>query len=373
MDLTGVKIISSDDHLQEPADLWARRMPKNLRDRAPQVVRLPDGGDAWVMDNNPPRAFGVLVSAGRRPDQLKDGGLTWADVPRGSYDPDERLKAMDLDGISVTVLYPNVTLDPFMCLVKLGPDVEQPILRAYNDHLAEFCSTDRKRLIGIGVVPTQDIAQAVAELQHIAKLGLKGALIPVAPPKADWNDPMYEPIWTAAEDLGLVLSIHGGKPRGLPTRNELAKQPGGNLVYMHIARVSIMEAFAYLFWSGVFERHPKLKFVSVEGDIGWLPYYKQRSIDISKKHGAWAGAKLQYPAAHWFGKSFFATFEDDRVGIEQRERIGIDTLLWASDFPHSSTTWPESAKAIGHTFAGVPDDEVRKIVSSNARALYRLD
>jgi predicted TIM-barrel fold metal-dependent hydrolase len=370
----GVPIISADDHLQEPADLWQKRLPAGLRERAPRLVRLEDGSDGWATPGNPTRPLGILVMAGTRNEEKKDSGVTWADVPRGSYDPTARLAAMDEDGIRTTVLYPNVCLDFFMDQFTLDPAMMAPVYAAYNDHISEFCAVAPERLIGIGLVPLDTIESGVAELRRIEKLpGLRGTLLPIIPPGGrDWNDASFEPIWATAEDLGIVISIHGGRPRGLPRRSDLAKMPGGNLIYMQLGPFSTAETFAYLFWSGVFERHPSLKIVSVEGGVGWLPYFKERGEDIIERHGGWAGSPIKYPPGYWFGKSFFATFEQDRSGLALRDQIGVDTMMWASDYPHSATTWPESQKAIAETFAGVPDAEREKITSGNAPRLYNL-
>jgi predicted TIM-barrel fold metal-dependent hydrolase len=368
-----IRIISADDHLQEPPDLWTTRLPKSLRERGPRVIRLQDGSDAWAVEGAQPRPFGILVQAGKKHEEKKDSGLTWADVPKGAWDPDARVADMDLDRIEATFLYPNVGLDFFMAQVKLAPDLIGPVCRAYNDYLSEWCVTHRKRLFGCGLVPCDNVDEAVAELKHIAKLpNMKGALIPVIPPGEDWNHPKYEPIWQTAEDLGVIISIHAGRARGLPQRNDIYKMPGGALIYMQLGRLSIMETFAYLFWSGVFERHPKLKFVSVEGDIGWLPWFADRGDGVIKRHAGWAGQKMEHPPRYWFGRSFFATFEEDIPGIKLRHDIGIEALMWASDYPHSATTWPESAKSIEETFVGVPEPELRKIVHDNAAKLYGI-
>ena len=368
-----IKLVSADDHVQEPADLWATRLPRSLRDRAPRVVRLPDGGDAWSVPGYPPRPFGILIAAGTgRKD--KSTGLTWDDCPRGAYDPDARLKDMDLDGIHASILYPNVCLDFFMGQVAVEPDLFGPVCRAYNDFLSEFCSTHLGRLGGGGLVPLYDLAEAEAEMRHIARLpGMKGVLFPVQPPEKDWNDLRYERIWATAADLGLIIHVHTGKPRGLPNRLEMLEQHAGMQIYYQLGRLSMIETFGFIFWSGVLERHPQLRFVSVEGDIGWLPSFKVRGEGLMAKHQRWTESDLQYPPGHWFGTNFFATFEEDRLGVELRHHTGIETLLWASDYPHSATTWPESAKSIEETFAGVPAEEIRKIVSENSARLYGFD
>ncbi len=318
----------------------------------------------------PPRPFGILIAAGTGRN-ARATGFTWDDCPRGAWDPDARLKDMDLDGIQATVLYPNVCLDFFMRQVDLEPDLFGPVCRAYNDFLSEFCATDPRRLAGVGLVPMYEVDEAIAEMRHIAKLpGMKGVLFPVQPPKNDWNDLGYDPVWRTAAELGLIVHFHAGKPRGMPLRGEMEKQNAGIQIYDQLGRLSLIETFGYIVWSGVFLRHPSLKVVSVEGDIGWLTYFLERGAGLMKKHERWTGQQVEQPPSWFVGRNFFATFEEDRLGVQLRHLIGLGGLLWASDYPHSATTWPESKKAIDETFADVPQDEVRRMVAENSAALY---
>jgi predicted TIM-barrel fold metal-dependent hydrolase len=374
MSLTdNVRIISADDHVQEPADLWTTRLPKALRERAPHLAKLPDGSDAWEVPGYPPRPFGIQVVAAAGGD-IKQSRIAWADCPKGTYEPGARLTAMDQDGIHATVLFPNVSLLFFMRQIDPAPDLYAPLCRAYNDWLSEFCSTDTRRLGGVGLIPLWDVAEAVAEMQRVAKLpGMKGVLLPISPLKNDWNDLRYEPIWKSAAEIGLVVHFHAGKPRGMPLQGEMEKQNSGMQIFIQIGRISLMETFGYVLWSGVFARHPDLKVVSVEGDIGWLPYFIERGAKLMKRHQRWTGQEVGQPPGYYVGRNFFATFEEDRLGVQLRHITGIDALMWASDYPHSATTWPKSREAIEETFAGVPADEVRRIVSDNAARIYRFN
>jgi len=364
------RFISADDHVQEPPDLWEKRLPKSLRDRAPKMIKLPDGGEAWDIPGHPPKPFGIQVvaAAGRG---IKESRLTWAECPKGAYEPDARLAAMDQDGIQATVLFPNVCLTFFIRQIDLAPDLFAPVCRAYNDFLSEFCSANPKRLGGVGLIPLYDVDEAVAEMKRVAKLpGMKGVLLPIYPPKNDWNDLGYEPLWSTAEELGLVVHIHAGKPRGMPKQSEMEKQNSGMQIYIQMGRMSLMETFGYILWSGVFARHPGLKVVSVEGDAGWLPYFIERGAKLMKRHQRWTGQEVGQPPSYYVGRNFFATFEEDRLGVQLRHITGVGALLWASDYPHSATTWPKSKEAIEETFAGVPADEVRRMTWDNSAKLY---
>ena len=374
MTTAGKRIISADDHLQEPADLWQRRMPAKLRDQAPRLVDMEDGGQGFQIADQPPRPLGILVMAGQPPDQFKDGGLTWGDVPKATYDPTSRLEAMDADGIYATVLYPNICLDPMMDQVRLEPEVATSIYRVYNDHISEFCSHDTNRLLGAALLPLDDVQVAVGELERVAKLaGIRAALLPIIPPSGrEYNDPYFEPLWDAANEIGLPLSIHAGRPRALPNRHEVMKMPGGAAVYMHIGPFSIPETFAYIIWTGVFDRYPNLKIVCVEGGIGWLAFYKQRAQQVFDRHRNWIGHGLKTGPDEWFGRNIFATFEEDAAGLQSLDLIGHGTVMWASDYPHSETTWPRSRQAIEESFQGLAEDRTRQIVHDTAAALYGI-
>jgi predicted TIM-barrel fold metal-dependent hydrolase len=208
-------------------------------------------------------------------------------------------------------------------------------------------------------------------MRRVAKLpGMKGVLFPIYPMRNDWNDLAYEPLWSTAEELGLIIHIHTGKPRGMPKQPEMEKQNSGMQIYIQLGRMSIMETLGYILWSGVFARHPGLKVVSVEGDIGWLPYFIERGAKLMKRHTRWTGQEVEHPPSHYMGRNFFATFEEDRLGVQLRHITGVDTLLWASDYPHSQTTWPKSRETIDETFAGVPAEEVRRMTWDNSARLY---
>ncbi len=368
------RIISSDDHIQEPPDLWSQRLPARLRPMAPRLVELPGGGQGFQIADQPPRPLGILVMAGRPPGEIKDRGLTWADVPKGSYDAAARLRDMDRDGIEATVLYPNICLDPMMDQVRLPPELAREVYRVYNDHLSDFCRTSPGRLAGAALVPMDTIEDAAAELQRAAALpGIRAALLPIIPPSGrEWNDPYFEPFWAAAAETGLPLSIHAGRPRGLPNRSQVMRMRAGPAVYMHIGPFSTAETLAYIMWTGVFDRHPRLRIVSVEGGIGWLAFFKERAERVYRKHASWTAHGIRTRPSAWFGTNLFATFEEDAAGLHAVELIGAETLLWASDYPHSETTWPRSREAIAAQFRDVPAAVTDKIVGGNAARLYRL-
>jgi uncharacterized protein len=372
-----MKIISADDHLAETPDLWEKRLPKGLREKGPRFVQLPGGGDGWLMPGAPaPRPLGLDVMAGRKYEDYQASGIRWQDVRPGCYEPSARLKDMDEGGIWGTVLYPNVGLG-FGGGRGFSGDWEMAIacMRAYNDHLSEFCSHNLNRLAGAALVPMASTESAVAEVQRAGKLpGIRAAMLPVFPAdEKEWNHPDYEPLWSALEGNSLAISIHISEKRGQKIAPWAMAHPGGAETMINTITLGTAEAFSYMMWSGVFDRHPKLKVVSVESGIGWLGYFRERANNVYKRHRYWTHSKLQHEPGEYFGRNIFATFEEDLVGIRTRDMIGVDALLWSSDYPHTDTSWPKCRENIDEHFVGVSEMDKRKVIAENAARVYGFD
>jgi predicted TIM-barrel fold metal-dependent hydrolase len=383
------RIISADDHVQETPDLWERRLPPGLRSKAPKVIRLDDGGAAWAWGNNPPRPLGMDVWAGREIRDERDiETVPWEKVYRGTYDPDERLNAMNRDGISASVLYPNFSRAFVgMWLTDAGPggadrldsELALACIQAYNDHIAEFCTADKRRLVPVGIVPMESVETAVLEIRRMAAKGVRSGLIPPEPGRGRfWNDPQFEPIWQTMDELGMVISLHLGVQSGirlpahLPTATGVP--PGSAETMSTLARMLMALPVTTLLWSGIFDRYPKLKLAAVETDVGWLAYVKQRAEWVYKNF-PWRWHRkpnLKNPPGYYFGHNLFATFQEDLAGIQSRNLTGVDALCWSSDFPHPETTWPNTRDTLKEQFQGIPQDDVEKLVAGNCARLFEI-
>jgi len=369
-----LKIISADDHLSETPDLWEKRLPKGLREKGPKFITLETGGQGWMMPGaEAPRPLGLDVMAGRKFDEYKVSGVRWDEVRPGCYDPEARMKDMDIGGVWATVLYPNAALG-FGGGRGFSGDWEMATacMRAYNDHLSEFCAVNPKRLAGAALLPMNSVENAVAEVERVGKLpGIRAVLVPVYPADdKEWNHPAYEPLWSALEAHGLSASIHIAEKRGQKVAPWGIAHPGGVETMINTITLGTAESFAYMLWSGVFDRHPKLTVVSVESGIGWLGYFRERANNVYKRHRYWTHSVVKNEPGSYFGKNIFATFEEDLVGIRTRDVIGVDTLLWSSDYPHTDTSWPKCRENIEEHFADVSDADKRKVVSENAARVY---
>ncbi len=374
-------IVSADSHMMEPADLWKTRLDSGLRGRAPEVVRNPDP-DAptflFVAEGAPPFPVAGGFAAGRSGDELKEFMNEGYEAARPSgWDPVERIKDQEVDGIDAEVLYPTLGMTIFSM-----PDaqLQRACFTAYNDWLAEFCSHDPRRLYGVGLISLEDLDLAVADVERIAKQGMKGAMIWGSPPEdRPYSDRAYDPFWQAAAEHQLPVSLHiiTGRGRQAERLGDAMKKWGGGLqrnpgvTYITVIH-EIQESLATLVFGGVLERFPELRIVSAENDIGWLPHIMYRMDHAYEKYGAMLPEKLPLRPSEYVRRQVWATFQDDAVGAATYDLFGADNYMWASDFPHSDSTFPESHAWIDKNFAGVPDAVRRKMVYSNAVELYRM-
>src|SRR5919204_5505067 len=200
------RIISADSHVNPPKDLWTNAASGTLRDRAPRVESTPQG-DFWIVDSQISGAIGLDASAGRKPEEFKAFGLTYKDMRPGSYDPKARLEDMELDGVFAEVLYFGGPVTQY----PKDPALRRYIVQRYNDWMVELSEAAPGRLIGLGHVPLVDLDEGCAELERIAKLGLRGFHVDPFPDarggKPLW-DPAYEKLWGLVEETGLPMSFH---------------------------------------------------------------------------------------------------------------------------------------------------------------------
>ena len=367
-------VISSDSHVFEPPDLWTRRIDSEFRERAPRMLRL-DGSDQLVVEKDQVIAgIGLISNAGARfetPEQISTQGR-FEDVHVGGYDPDQHIKDMKIDGVSGEVLYPSQGLFYFKVI---DSPLMSAIFRAYNDWLSEFCNTDPGRLKGIAMINLDDVGEGVMELQRAAKMGLAGAMITEYPNEdRRYDSPEYEPLWAAAQDLSMPLSLHTATRREGPTRsagNNTVRDASGRATKVFYPAASMCD----MIFSGVFERYPGLKLAIVEFELSWVPYLLT-SMDytyIERHEEATHRFKDGVLPSDFFHNNVYLSFQEDAVGIRMRDIIGVDNLMWGSDYPHSESTFPYSRKILGEILAGVPEDEQARIVGANAANLYGFD
>ena len=361
-------IISADSHVTEPPDTYTARIDRRFADRAPRLVRDAQRGDVFVVDGvTKTIPMGLIAGAGRPAESLRMFGAKWEDLHRGGYDPDVRLSDQDRDGVAAEVIYPTVG----MLLCNHGDfDYKKACFDAYNLWIAEYCAAHPDRLIGIGQTAMRSVEEGIEDLRTIRSLGLRGVMMPGTPAVSDYDDPIYAPFFDAAVDLGLPLSFHilteGAGTPGLRSRGP--KLNG----FLTIIR-GCQDIIGVFVLGGVFERHSKLRIVSVEADAGWVPHYMYRMDHAYSRHRYWlpAGTITRMPS-EYFREHVYTTFQDDWTAFQVKDLCNIRRLLWANDFPHSDSTWPNSQAVLAEQTAHMTEDEKNLVLHDNVAELYGI-
>lgn len=363
-------LMSADSHTVEPADLFTTRIASKFRDDAPRVESR-EHGDYYLVKDMPARPLGfegamMAEYASDRAAVSKWRGFRFADNRPGGWDPAARLADQDLDGVSAEVIYTGQGLNWLR-----APDSEYAFAcaRVYNDWAIELASGASNRLISIAAIPNHGpIEWLIAEAERAARTGHRGVMMLDHAPARPFNNPEWDPFWAACQDLGLPVSLHAGGRSPF----DFGHGRGAGGINGTLSKCSPIAALPELIWGGVPQAFPNLKFVIVEGGLGWVAHVVGYMDHWWKAHGPWQNPRLAEPPSAYFGRQFWVTFEDDRAGILTRELLNLDHLMWGSDYPHVEGVWPRSRAQIEHDFAGVPEDEVRRIVALNCAALYGI-
>ena len=290
----------------------------------------------------------------------------------GEFDPIERLKDMDTDGVEAEVLYSDIEAGAAFNAMKHGGRLAA--FRAFNDAALEFASADPKRLLVVYLVPIVDIDEAVGEVERLAREGARAFMLPLYPTDlglSPYFDASYAPLWSAIEETGIPISQHVGANEALWHILQYDTTPAKG-IFQSLPPVFMAEVLANWIVGGVFERHPRLRVVLVEAGLGWIPYFLERLDTMKKRHGWDHYEMLSELPSHYWRQNMLATFEEDTYGVSQRHRLGIDNLMWATDYPHPDSTWPHSQKVLETHFADVPTEEARAMIGATAARLYRL-
>lgn len=356
-------IVSADCHVQEPNDFLSARMPARYQDRLPGIVL---GGDGSKMQK----------TEGFRPIRLSSLKFEGEDLERSESGrtPEERLAALERDGVDCEILFPNKGLT-----VWATPDSEfsQAMCRAWNDWAWETLGPYNARLSPMACIAAGDIEGSIKEVQRVARLGFRGLALPCKPvwgapdhEHPNYNLPEFEPLWAAIQDADLPMTFHVSTGRDPRT----ARGHGGAVInYAVHSLAPTMEPLINLCASGVIERFPKLRFGSIEAGIGWVPWALTAMDEAYHKHHMWVRPKLRNLPSDYFRSNGFASFGEDRPGLSLMREFGLaDNFLWANDFPHHEGTWPHSAAAIERTMGELTDTDRAKVLGLNAARIFKF-
>jgi uncharacterized protein len=386
----GVRIVDADAHMTERHDLFTERAPKGYEDRVPHVVKI-DGMDTWVIDGHTfgkAGSGGTIDHDGTKHPYIESQGGSWSidDVHRAAWDPAERLKVMDAFGIDSQVIYPNAIGIGGQNLVNTVKDPSLVLLcvQLYNDALAEVQEESNDRLLPMPIMPAWSIDDCVREAQRCAAMGYRGVNMTSDPQDSgspDLGSTAWDPFWDVCEDLRLPVHFHiGASQTSLsyfgttfwPSQDDYVKPAiGGASLFQNNSRLLINSAY-----SGMFDRHPNLKMVSVESGIGWIPFMLE-AMDYELEENAPEHAKkLQKLPSEYFRDHWYATvwFENGRGNLQQLiDNVGEDNVMFETDFPHPTCLYPSPLAAVGEKIGALRPETQRKVMGDNAVELYRID
>jgi len=353
-------LISADDHLDVhamPPDVWSSRLPKEWRERGPHVEET-DDGPWWVCDGR------RVAPSGRK----EKGYISANEHGFRPGQPQTRLEDMDRDGVQAQVVY-----GPTCTHLQLDDAaLHEQVARAYNDWAAEFQREAPDRLILLPDIPPYDPQAARQELERCASLGHRGAILGSTVGR---GEPLFEeswlPFWDAANEIGFPIHVHLTAKGGL---HSLTPKLGSWRMPAMVAVVTMQldEVLAGMIFSGTLEQRPNVKFVMGEAGLGWIPYVIERLDHELHKYGSKINDhKIGMLPSEIFARQVFTTYEDEKLGVELIPRIGVDNVMWASDYPHGDSTWPHSRKALAESPLAQHGPEIlRKVTCDNAARVY---
>jgi predicted TIM-barrel fold metal-dependent hydrolase len=281
---------------------------------------------------------------------------------------------METDGLSAEVLYPTNLLPHFaMDDAKL----QEACFQAYNNWLIDYCKVAPNRLIGIAAISVYDIDGAVKELERCAKAGLRGSIIWQAPhPDLPFHSEHYNKFWAASQDLNLPVNLHILTGHGYHKETVFGNKRTGVEAYrgsVNLKLKEIIDAFFELIFYGVMERYPKLRFVSVENEIGWMPFMLQQWDYYYNRFKKVNPPPIDKNPSEYFNRQVYGTFFRDTAAGRSFEWWGQDNCMWSNDYPHGNSTWPESRKYIDRDLGHLPADIRKKLVCANVARLYDME
>jgi predicted TIM-barrel fold metal-dependent hydrolase len=367
------KIVSVDDHLIEHPRVWLDRLPERHRAAGPQIVEDDKGHHVWRYEGKFYPQIGLNAVAGKDYQEYGTEPVRYEDMIPGCYDPVARVQDMDLDGIQTVCCYPS--FPGFAGRVFLqAEDTELAGLcvRAWNDFsIDEWSAAAPGRFIPLAILPVWDVEAAVKEIHRVAAKGAKAVTFPENPAPLglpSFHTRHWDPVLSALEETGMPMCLHFGSSSLVPGFAEDAPFA----VAISLYATNLMWTTSDLLFSGLLQRHPKLKVVLAEGGIGWIPYIVERCDYTWTRHRWYQDIDRETPPSELFRRHFYGCFIDDVHGLANRHVIGVDRITFEVDYPHSDSNWPNTRKRAAEVFADVPDDEVEMIMETNAKKLFNL-
>ena len=365
-------IISSDSHVIEPPDLWEKNMPAALRERAPKIY-FDEKRDAWMFGAPECKSKRLarcswLATRPKIARRFRKEGFKLARP--GGWDPIARKADMATDGVCAEVLYPSLGLGLY-CIEDAA--FQEALFRTFNDWMIDYCSKVPDRLYGIGLISMYNVDHAIAEMERCKKAGMVGTMI--------WQVPDSQ----AAVHVGSLRAFLGrvGRPIDMPVHLHILTGFGDSMNRqtaqgIHRCRIGVEQtreiesALFDIIFTGVLDRYPKLKIVSVENEVGWMPFWIGQCDKGFKRHRHAQKLPIDKLPSEYFYGQVFSTFFNDHVGGKMFSWWGVDNCMWSNDYPHQNSTWPNSRAGHRARHGRCEAGGSAKLLFTNCEKLYNL-
>ena len=368
-------VISVDDHLIEPPDLFEGRMPRHLVERAPTLVESPDGSQTWAYEGNRYPNIGLNAVVGRPPTEWNMEPARFDEMRKGCFDIHARIADMDTAGIWASLCFPSL-LAGFAGVVfsrSTDPELGLACVRAWNEwHHEVWAGTYPERIIPLQITWLMDPVVAAEEVRRNAERGFKALSFPENPANLDLpsvHTEHWDPLLEACEETGTVVCLHTGSAGAGFIRSPEAPLEEGSSLFPVFGALSTAEWL----WARIPLRFPRLNIALSEGGIGWVPMLLDR-LDYVMAHsgiggaGVWDGDLSPSEAVQ---RNFWFCSIDDPSALRIRDRIGVNHIMVESDYPHADSSWPDTQELLARRFEGIPDEEVAAMTHGNAARLFR--
>ena len=382
------RIVDADAHIEPQYEEWVNYLPQRFHHVAPKVEEGEDC-DYLILDGERRPIRMITNQAGRAHKDFKMTGKR-SDM-RPVWVPEQRIADMDQDGVDTAVLFGNGTQG------TLNTDLYFASFSAYNRWAWDYCGVDRKRLQPVAFLPMRDIDETIGVMREAAKLGFMAANIPAYPQAPDgvtgaaqvkafgggkgaaaaaltgsptggrsYADAEFDRLWQEFTDLDMTITIHlGGRLVRFGEKEHFLSD-------LLMSKFAMGEPISIMIFNGVFQRFPKLRYVTVESGVGWMAFAAEYMDRTWEKQRYWTDSPLKEPPSFYMDQNVYGSFINDRVGILNRNLPGGKNIMWSSDYPHSETTFPNSKQVIDRDFVGIPEQDIREICAERAARVFRI-
>lgn len=375
MDPNDLTIISVDDHLVEPADMFNGRLPSRYQDRAPRVIENDHGREMWLFEGTEIPNFGLNAVSGRPQEEYGIEPTRFDEIRRGCWDVAARVDDMNAGGVLASLCFPSF---PQFCGQVFAntddKDLALAVLTAYNDwHIEDWAGAYPGRFIPLALVPYWDPDAMAAEVRRVSGRGVKAVSWSENPEKLgvpSFHNAHWDPFWKACDEQGMVVCLHIGSSSAV----KLPSVEAPFTTMMNLQPTAVMETAADLLWSRVIKEFPNIRFALSEGSIGWIPYLLERADYVYEHHSRWTGSDFggRQPS-EVFRDHFLACFIEDAAGLRLLDLIGADIVCVETDYPHSDSTWPNSPERLLGTMGDLERSTIDAITHGNAMRHFDFD